>query len=426
MRQPRIELLCVGTELLSGQVNTHQAYLSTALNAAGLPLAREGSLPDDLAEITAAVREALKRSDALLLCGGLGPTFDDISREAVAAALGRSMRYRPALYARIKKKFSRYRLPVPEENKRQAFVIEGASVLPNPFGSAPGQLLRLRGGGSRVKLVALMPGPFSEMAPMFEAHILPRLRAAYARGRATAHLCVRMSGVPESVADEKLAFLTDDPAPGRSFTILSSDGQVSFHAAATEATARRAAAVLKVLRRRIYAAVGEHVFGEGAETLESAVGRRLRARSLTLAVAESCTGGWLGRRLTSVPGSSDYFICGVIAYSNRLKTKLLGVSGRTLARFGAVSSHCAREMAAGARRSCGATLGLSVTGVAGPGGGSRKKPVGLVYFGLDDGKRSAVIKARFSGNREVVRARAVAAALTLVLRRLKAPRAKEI
>lgn len=264
-RPPRVELLCVGTELLSGQINTHQGYLAVALAAAGLPLARESSLPDDRAQICGAVREALKRADAVLLCGGLGPTFDDITREAVADALGRGLRYRPGLYARIKRKFSRYRLPVPEENKRQAYVIDGARVLPNKAGSAPGQLLSLKRRGGRAQLIALMPGPYSEMSPMFEGQVLPRLKAAFAKGRATQSLCVRLSGVPESVADEKLSFLTEKPAPGHSFTILSSAGEVAFHAAVTAPTNAAARSELRRLRASIYEAVGEFIFGEGGK-----------------------------------------------------------------------------------------------------------------------------------------------------------------
>jgi nicotinamide-nucleotide amidase len=410
--------LCVGTELLSGQINTHQGYLSTALAGAGLPLTREASLPDHRQEISGTVRDALKRSDAVLLCGGLGPTFDDITREAVADALGRGLRYRPALYTRIKRKFSRFRLPVPEENKRQAFVIDGAEVLHNSAGSAPGQLIVLRAGRGRTQLIALMPGPYAEMSPMFQNQVLPRLKSAYAKDRETAHLCVRLSGVPESVADEKLAFLTDRPEPGRSFTILSSGGQVDFHTVVTAATKAKARAELKRVRSLIYGAVGDSVFGEGAQTLEAAVGAVLLQRRLTLAVAESCTGGMLGQRLTATAGSSAYFLGGVIAYSNTLKRRLLDVPAATLSQSGAVSAACARQMAQGARRRCGADIGLAVTGIAGPGGGSKAKPVGLVFLALADKSGSRALRLRLSGAREVVRSRAVGAALNWLLRRL--------
>lgn len=423
-RRPRVELICVGTELLSGQINTHQGYLAAALAAAGLPLAAESSLPDDRAELARAVKEALGRCDALLLCGGLGPTFDDITREAAADALGRGLRYRPALFAKIERMFFRYRLPVPEENKRQAEVIDGARVLANAAGSAPGQLIARRRAGAP-QLIALMPGPFAEMSPMFERQVLPALRRTFGGGRRVASLCVRMAGVPESVADEKLAALTRAPKPGESFTILAGAGQVDFHAVTTAASQAQAARALRGLRSKIYQAVGEHIFGEGPQTLEAAVGGLLRRGGLKLAVAESCTAGLVAARLTNPPGSSDYFAGGVIAYANDVKSGLLDVSPRTLARHGAVSAQCAREMAEGVRRRCRADLGLSLTGIAGPGGATKGKPVGLVFMALSSRDGTHAFKHRFSGDRAAVRARASAAALNWLWRHLRSNGAKE-
>lgn len=422
MRSARIELLCVGSELLGGQVNTHQAYLATRLKALGLRLARECSLPDDAAAIAAELRQALGRADAVILCGGLGPTFDDVTREAAARALGLGLAFRPALYAAIKRKFTRHGLPVPEENKRQAFVLDGARVLPNRFGSAPGQLLlRPRATGLPQALV-LLPGPFAELKPMFEGQILPLLRRVYARRLCAEALSVHLSGIPESAADEKLQSLTRRPGPGTDFTILASTRQVDFHATATAPTRAGARAILGGLRRRIYEAVGEHIFGEAGETLESAVGRLLLRQGLTLALAESCTGGLLGARLTEVPGSSAYFRGGVVAYANSLKTGLLGVRPATLDREGAVSGPCAAEMAEGVRRLAKASLGLSITGIAGPGGASREKPVGLVFFGLAGrGPAPEVRELRLAGGRETIRQRAASAALDWLLRRLGRP-----
>jgi nicotinamide-nucleotide amidase len=337
-----IELLCVGTELLSGRVNTHQSYLALKLKEQGLSISRETSLPDDPDAISQEVREALGRCQALIVCGGLGPTFDDVTREAVSAALGRPLRYRPGLYAEIRRKFARHGIPIPEENRRQAFVIEGARVLSNRFGSAPGQLLRLRSRGGASRTVVLLPGPFSELAPMFERDVLPTLRRAHARGVHAEHVAVHLSGIAESAADEKLSHLTAKPRAGESFTILASTGQVDFHATASAPSRAAARRLIKRLRRRVYDAVGKHVFGEGTQTLESAAGDALRSRGLTLALAESCTAGMVAARLTAIPGSSDYFKGGAVAYSNELKSSLLRVRAETLARHGAVSSHCAR------------------------------------------------------------------------------------
>lgn len=418
---PRVELICVGTELLDGQVNTHEGYIGLKLRAMGLSLDRGATLRDDAEALAAAVRETLGRCDVLLICGGLGPTFDDITREAVSAALGRPLAFKPALWKDILKKFKRYRHPVPEENKRQAMVIEGAAVLANPFGSAPGQVITLRRPGRGPQTIALMPGPYAELAPMLEKLVLPRLRRAYAFGLFSEHACVRLAGLGESWADEKLAPLTARPAAGLRFTILAGKGQVDFHICAAGASRAQARRRLAKARREVYAAVGKHAFGEDDATLESAVGDALLKRGWTLAVAESCTGGLIGRRLTSVAGSSRYFRGGVIAYDNSLKTGLLGVSALTLEKHGAVSAECAREMARGARRACGASLGLSVTGVAGPQGGSRDKPVGLVVLALAGPGKAQCRHWRLhlAGGRETIRERAAAAALNLVLRRLR-------
>ncbi len=401
-------------------MNTHQSWLSVRLREAGLALARASSVPDVEAEIRDEVLAALGRCDVLLLCGGLGPTFDDITREAVASALGRGLVYRPDLYAAIEAKFARYRLPVPEENKRQALQIAGAEMLENRFGSAPGQLVALPRRGKAAQLVALMPGPFSEMSPIFDDAILPRLRDAYARGLDHAALVLRLSGVAESVADEKLAPLVTGAAPELSFTILSSAGQVDFHARACARKPGRAKALIAEVRRRALDLVGEFVFGEGPETLESAVGKLLRAKKLTLSLAESCTGGMIGARITAVPGSSDYFLGGVLSYADSVKRDVLGVKTATLKEHGAVSARCAREMARGARRAAGAAVGLSVTGIAGPGGGGETKPVGLVFLAIDGpGKESGQWRLRFSGDRETIRKRASASALHLLLRHLR-------
>ena len=408
---PRVELICVGTELLRGQVNTHQAHLSKRLQTAGLALWRESSLPDDVDAVADEVRLALERCRAVLLCGGLGPTFDDVTREAVAKAVGRGLDYDPKLYQTILAKFARFHSPVPEENKRQAFVIDGAEVLDNPNGSAPGQFLRLAGG----RTLAMLPGPYSEMAPMFEEQVLPRLKKAHGRRLYAQRLTVHMSGLPESVADERLSKISAAHGASLEFTILTSAGQVDYHATARAATPQAALSAIKEVRRRVYAAVGDHIFGEGEDTIEAVCGARLRAAKKTLAVAESCTGGLLGGRLTSTAGSSDYFKGGVIAYSNELKTRLLGVPRALLARSGAVSAECAAAMAQGARKACRADVGAAITGIAGPGGGTRGKPVGLVYIALAGVSRAPQVEElRLIGPRDAVRARSAAAALHLL------------
>jgi nicotinamide-nucleotide amidase len=412
-RIPRAYLICVGSELLAGQVNTHQAWLSVRLRRAGFDVAGESSVPDCVPAISAALRRALASAETVLVCGGLGPTFDDLTREAAGLALGRRLRFKPRLWRVILKRFARYHVAVPEENKRQAEVLVGAEILANPAGSAPGQRLEFRGRDGAPRSLILMPGPFAEMSPIFEK-ALPRLAARHARASAAASLTVRLVGVPESVADETL-----DPVrrafPSAAFTILASGGEVSFHATARARTTAAARREIGSIRRAVYGAVGPWSYGEGDTTLESALGRRLRTLGLTVSVAESCTGGLLGGRLTSVRGSSAWFHGGVIAYDNMVKMKLLGVSAALLRRHGAVSAECAEGMARGARRATGTDVGVAITGIAGPDGGTKEKPVGLVHVAVS-GPGAGVASKRhlIHGPREAVRSRAVSAALALL------------
>ena len=410
---PRAYLVCVGSELLAGQVNTHQAWLSVRLRRAGFDVAGESSVPDSVGAIKAALRRALAAADAVIVCGGLGPTFDDLTREAAAAALGRKIRFDPRLWGVIRRRFARYHVRVPEENKRQAEVIAGAEVLANGSGSAPGQRLEFRGGDGRPRSMILLPGPYTEMAPMFD-RALPRLASRHARGAAAASFSARLVGVPESAADEKLDAVRA-MFPEASFTILASGGEVSFHATVRASGRPAAARQLAALREATLNAVGRWCYGEGDDTLEGVVGAGLERRGLTLAVAESCTGGMLGARLTSVPGASAWFHGGILAYDNSVKTRLLGVSPRLLARSGAVSSECAAGMARGARRATGADVGAAVTGIAGPSGGSKSKPVGRVHIAVS-GPGAALRERRLDihGPREAVRARATGAALALL------------
>ncbi|MFA6003130.1 MAG: competence/damage-inducible protein A [Elusimicrobiota bacterium] len=417
----RIEVLCAGTELLDGKANTHPAFIARCLRAYGLRLSRETALPDDKYRLAAEMRAALDRCEVLLVCGGLGPTFDDLTRQAAAAALGRDLVFRPALYSGIRKKFSRLRIKLPAENRRQAFVLRGARVLRNRNGSAPGQLLVRPGPHGRPQTLVLLPGPFNEMAPMLQDQVLPHLRRTYAHGRHTASLVLHLCGLPESTADQRLKPVTSQAGPRLDFTILTSAfGQVDLYAFARANSARRAQDIISRVRRQALSRVGENVFGEGEDTLQQAVGRLLIKRRLSLAAAESCTAGMFSARLVSAPGSSAYFRGGVLAYHNDLKESLLGVARATLEKYGAVSAQCAREMAQGARRCAGANLGLSITGIAGPAGGTRSKPAGLVFIALAGPK--GILEARelrTSGDREYIRQRAVTSALRLLWEHLR-------
>ncbi|MBI3549848.1 MAG: competence/damage-inducible protein A [Elusimicrobia bacterium] len=411
----RVEVVCVGTELLSGKVNTHTAWLAGQLGGIGLAIARETALPDSLPEMKAALSRAWSRSDLLVVCGGLGPTFDDLTREAVAGALGRELRYQPRIYAVIEAKLKRFYKGrrVPEENRRQAFVIAGAKALDNAHGSAPGQILHADG-----KTVVLLPGPPWELKPIF-ARLLPGLKARYApkvRIRKTVfHLC----GIAESDADERLQPFIRGAGNGVELTILAGQGLVDFHVTARGSTDAKARARLAAAERRVRALVGDYLFGKDGDTLESVVGGLLRKRRLALATAESCTAGMLAAQLTRVAGSSGYYLGGAVAYANAAKGAMLGVPASTLEREGAVSERCAKEMAEGVRGKLGAGCGVSITGIAGPGGGTKNKPVGLVYIGISiAGRPTHVRRHVFTGARDQIRERSAVAALTWLYRAL--------
>ncbi|HAH07801.1 MAG TPA: competence/damage-inducible protein A, partial [Elusimicrobia bacterium] len=318
---------------------------------------------------------------------------------------------RPPLSAATRRRFGPLRLRVPAENRRQAFVLRGARVLSNARGSAPGQLFLERG-----RALALLPGPFSEMAPMFLEAVLPALRKRFASRLRVRRALFRFGGISESAADERLRPVLR-ASRGVEFTLLAGPGLVELHASASAATARGAQEALELVRARVERRMRGHLCRHG-ETLESALGEALLQRGWRLAAAESCTGGLLSKRLTDVPGASRWFLGSAVAYGNALKRSLLGVSGRTLARFGAVSAACAREMARGARERFGADAALSITGIAGPTGGTKAKPVGTAFIGLSLPGRTTAFRRVSPGTREGIRERTVSAALWRLYREL--------
>jgi nicotinamide-nucleotide amidase len=433
-------LICVGSELLRGKPNTHVLALSQALRSTRLELAEERTLPDDLGRLTDAIREALTRHDVIIVTGGLGPTFDDLTREAAARACGRSLAISAALLKEIRRKFRRARYKkMPPANARQAELLEGAFPIPNAVGTAPGQWLdltfpspadRRERVGVRARLVpssqpspgtlagrrrilVLLPGPPRELVPMLDRYVMPRLRKLFpARNTAEAHL--HFAGVPESLVDDKIRPIIG-PASDAQFTILAHLGLVDLDIFVSGKTRSAAHRRLGRLVRQIRRAVGPSFYGQDEDyPLEKVVQDRFLRRKATLAVAESCTGGMLSQRLTDVPGSSRYFLGGVVAYSNDVKMAFLGVPAEVLKEHGAVSSETASAMARGIRDAFASDWGLSITGIAGPGGGTPRKPVGSVYIGLAGPKSVTVKGFRFNGSRDAVRARSVVVALDML------------
>ncbi len=417
------ELVTVGAELLLGfTVDTNAADASRALAAAGIRVARRSTVGDEPQAIRDAVAEALARSGVVIVTGGLGPTRDDVTRDAVAAHFGRRLLRDEALLRALEERFRTLgRGPMPEANRRQAEVPEGAVVLPNRWGTAPGLWLE----DDRGRVAVLLPGVPVEMRGLLEQEVIPRLRErAQRRSEAPAagagvvirSRTLRTTGISESALADKVG----DPArllgPNVTLAWLPSPEGTDLRLTAWRMGAAEADAALAKAAEALRSLVGGVCYGEGDADLAAVVLAELGRRGMRLAVAESCTGGLVGQRITAVPGSSTVFAGGVVAYDNDVKLHLLGVAADALAAQGAVSEEVARQMAAGAGRGLGADVAVSVTGIAGPDGGSPEKPVGTVWIAVLFGSRLRAFHFLFPGERDVVRRRAAQAALDAIRR----------
>jgi nicotinamide-nucleotide amidase len=398
------ELLTIGSELISGAtVNGNAAELARALAGLGLRVSRQVAVADTRAELLPAVRDALQRAPLVITTGGLGPTFDDITIQTIAEAAERRLRYHADVAASITRFYTRRHRKLQQAALRQAYLPEGASALPNPLGTAPGMWLPLHDA-----VVVSLPGVPREMRAILQGSVLPRLRRWPGRP-AVASRTLRTVGIVELSIEQLLKRLR---LPGDIEVGLYPDLRaVDVRLTATGASAAQAARRLARAAARLSRALGETVYGGDGDTLEAVIGGRLRRRRATIAVAESCTGGLVSHRLTNVPGSSAYVRGAVVAYHNDVKRGVLGVPQATRSRGGAVSAQTARAMAEGVRRMAGADVGLSVTGIAGPAGGSTSKPVGLVWIGLADARGSQAQKHQFFGDRRSIKAQAAQTAL---------------
>ncbi len=403
----KAELIAVGSELLTPyRSDTNTLWITDQLNQAGVRVTRKHVIGDDRAALAELFIDAGERADIVIACGGLGPTFDDITRDALADALGLEMEFKEDAWQWICDRYgARGRTPT-ENNKCQAMVPIGAHYVKNEVGTAPGLLLRRDG-----VVYELLPGPPIEMTFIFNAFKAELFSAIEAKP--VFKKIFKTAGVPESVADQKLG---DFPLPeGMEWSILAAYGQVEIHLSLAAESPADADAVLAQSGEEIVSRFGNFVFGTDDETLESVVGSLLREAGHTIAVAESCSGGWLAKRLTDVPGSSDYFHQGIVTYSNEAKMKLLGVREETLIEHGAVSKATALEMARGVRELSGADVGVGITGIAGPDGGTEEKPVGLVYIAAiaaDGVERCHPFL--FPGDRDKIRYQATQTALAMV------------
>jgi nicotinamide-nucleotide amidase len=406
------EIIAIGSELLApDRTDTNSLWLTDKLNSLGIEVKLKTIVGDDDARLEEAIRDAVRRSKVVITTGGLGPTEDDITRKITARALGRRLLLDETVLAEIRQRFENFGIAMPERNSRQAMVIEDAEILPNPNGTAPGMFISHEGTA-----IVLLPGPPREMKPMFENHATPRLAGRVGSLRVVRRL-LRVAGLGESAVDEKIAPIYtqyDNPQT----TILFNQSEIEIHLTARGRTEADANTLLDRLSEQIEERLGNAVFSFAGEKMEEVVGLKLAVGGYTLSVAESCTGGLIAQRLTEVPGSSKYFIEGVVAYANDAKIKTLGVEPILLLEHGAVSAPVAEAMAEGIRKRAGTDFGLSVTGVAGPGGGTEEKPVGLVYIALADDVKTEHRKLKLPGDRQLIRWRASQAALDLLRRRL--------
>jgi nicotinamide-nucleotide amidase len=407
------EILTVGTEILLGDlVDTNSAYLGGRLAALGVSVYRHTTVGDNAARITAALREAASRADLVITTGGLGPTSDDLTNQVLGEAAGREMVEYPEARRHVDEMFRRFgREPTPS-NYKQAIFPEGSKLIPNPVGTAMGAMLELGGA-----LVATFPGVPGEMRRMFEDTLESLIRER-SEG-AIVSRTLWFTGIGESALAEQVQDLLDASDP--TVAPLAGQGKVRLRVTSRADTPEEAAKKIAPVANKILTRLGDHYFGEDDETLESALGKLLTDRGVTLALAESCTGGLLAKRLTDGAGASAYFIEGLVTYSNESKERLLGVPNDLLVQHGAVSEPVAGAMAEGVRKVAGTDYGLSVTGVAGPEGGSEQKPVGLVFVGVSDEEGTEVERLDLSAwrrSREAIRERSANRAFDLLRHRI--------
>jgi nicotinamide-nucleotide amidase len=406
----RAEIIAIGSELLTPyRLDTNSLFLTDGLNQVGIRVVHKAIVGDSLDDMRASFQHAMERADLIVACGGLGPTDDDRTREAVADLLGRKLQLNEEVLRHIQELFRRFGRVMPEINMRQAMVPEGATVLQNPRGSAPGLWLEAAG-----HIIVLLPGVPSEMRAMFEQEVRPRLtRLGHNERLFTRDL--RITGLPESEVEQRVSPLYA-LYPDTETTILASPPGIQLHPRIWTNDPAKANQVLDEMVKRMALALGENLYSTEGETMEEVVARVLTENRATIAVAESCTGGMLAERLTNIPGSSSYFLGGVVCYSNELKSTLVGVPAELIEAKGAVSSEVALALADGIRKNTGATIGVGVTGIAGPGGGTPEKPVGLVHIGIADERGPRERRFQFPGDRERIRMHATQTALDSVRR----------
>jgi nicotinamide-nucleotide amidase len=411
----KAEIIAVGSELLTPDAtDTNSLYLTHGLNEAGFRVILKTIVGDDENDIAGVLQAALQRSDLIIFSGGLGPTEDDLTRVAVAKALNRLLCPDPGILEILRQRFAARGFVMAKNNERQAEVISGATILDNPLGTAPGMWIEENG-----RHIILLPGPPRELKSIFEESALPRIRELGGKSRLL-HRFFHVTGLTESELDAQLAPIYR-AYPQVQTTILAGTRHIAVRLYQW-IDAEEPSSELDGLAAKIQAKLGDSIFSGNGELMEEVVGHQLRESCQTLAVAESCTAGMLGMHITRVPGSSSYFMGGVLCYSDRAKIELCGVPAELIQRFGAVSAEVAEALARGVRETLHSSVGLAITGIAGPGGATPEKPVGLVYIGISDGARTESRHRVMPGDRDTVRERSAYLALSWLRRFLTSSR----
>lgn len=416
----RLEIICTGTELLTGKINTDDAYICEKLNTIGLTVSRLVTAGDSRQELESVFRESLDRADIVFTVGGLGPTFDDLTREVVAGVLKKELIFNREVMHRIAAHFAERDIEMPPNNEKQAYIIEGAKAIPNVTGTAPGMIVETKYGRKK-KIIILLPGPPRELNPMVEGSVLPLLKKRYEHNivkSVSLHVC----GLTESAVYEKIKEIVriERELEGNklTFALLAGSSVIDIKITGSGDDELLIDNMMHKAKQEMYDCLGSDIYGEGEETLEGIAGRLLGKKKLTLSVAESCTGGLISHRITNISGSSLYFRQGYITYSNESKIRVLKVNEESIKKFGAVSEQTAKEMASGVMKVCGSDVGLATTGIAGPSGGTRKKPIGLVYVAVAKGEDIFCSEYNFKGSRLGIKERIATTALDLLRRTL--------
>ncbi|HCJ66122.1 MAG TPA: competence/damage-inducible protein A [Elusimicrobia bacterium] len=431
----KIELISIGSELLAEKVNTNINLLAEKLATIGLAISRQITVGDNPEEIRQVFTESLARAEIVISTGGLGPTFDDYTRGTVAKVLKKKLVFSREVLGAIVRHFAERNIEMPKENEKQAYILDGAEVIPNKIGTAPGQIITVKRVKCKVKseklresstfhippstVVILLPGPPREMLLMLEEKVIPYLKEKYETGltrSVTLHIC----GLPESEIDEKIhpVLEQEKKTEGLKFALIAHPGTVDLRITLSGGDQMLLEQILKKTKNEIYEILGENIYGEDGQTLEKIIAELMLKKRKTLAIAESCTGGLLGHRITNISGSSLYFKQGVVVYSNESKIQVLGVKSETIEKYGAVSQETVLEMARGMKNLARTNCVLAISGIAGPTGGTEEKPVGLVYVAVIIDEKEIVQEYHFLGSRLEIKEKSITTALDFFHREL--------